>query len=71
MDSTEIIVPKKLVYAIAIGTVILTVAILLSLARSENATSNPGSGGGEFIPGSPEKFAFLSGRGEQRSVGST
>jgi len=71
MNSTEIVGSKKLVYTIAIGIVILATALFLGLERSENATGNSAVEGDELVAGSQEKFALLSGRGEQRSVGST
>ena len=72
MNSTEIVISKKLVYALTIGLVIL-VAVLLFGGK----LSIPGFGQSNnvsninLIAGSQEKFAFLSGNGSQRSVGST
>lgn len=71
MNSTEIVVSKKLVYTIATGVVILAAALFLGLARFENATIDPVSKGGELVAGSWQKFTFLSGQGDRRSVGST
>ena len=72
MNSTEIVISKKLVYTVTIGLVILVAALLLAakisifgFGQSNNVSST------NLVAGSQEKFAYLSGQGEQRSVGST
>ena len=72
MNTKEIVISKKTVYMIALAVVILTALILfgeklsiLGFGQSKNVPST------ELAAGSQEKFAFLSGQGSQRSVGST
>ena len=72
MDKNQIVVPRKQIYAVAImlGVLIALYFVggglsLLRFSRSQNTK------GVELVAGSQEKFAFLSGQGEQRSVGST
>ena len=72
MNSTEIVISKKLVYAIALVLVILVAVLLFAgkisifgFGHSNNVSST------NLVAGSQEKFAFLSGKGSQRSVGST
>ena len=72
MNNKELVVSKKTVYTIAISLVILVALLLfggkfsiLGFGQSHNAVSI------DLVAGSPEKFAFLSGKGSQRSVGST
>ena len=72
MNSTEIVISKKLVYALTIGLVILVAVLLFGgklsipgFGQSNNVSST------NLVAGSQEKFAFLSGQGSQRSVGST
>ena len=72
MNSTEIVISKKLVYALTIGLVILVAVLLFGgklsipgFGQSNNVSST------NLVAGSQEKFACLSGQGEQRSVGST
>ena len=72
MNSTEIVISKKLVYALTIGLVILVAVLLFAgkislfgFGKSNNVSS------AKLVTGSQEKFAFLSGQGSQRSVGST
>ena len=67
MNQNKITVPRKLFYAI--GFVIFAALLVL-------AVRFPLSGSGQSqeaasTEGSAEKFAFLSGQGTQRSVGST
>jgi len=69
MSTSEIVVSKKLVYGIGIGLVALVALVLFG---GKSLISNRASvNGNELIAGSSEKFAFLSGQGPQRSVGST
>lgn len=72
MDTKEIGISKKTIYTIALAFVILIALLLFGgklsvhgFGSSDKAVSN------DLIAGSPEKFAFLSGKGSQRSVGST
>ena len=72
MNSTEIVISRKLVYAVITGLLILVALLLFGeklsipgFGQSDNASST------ELAAGSQEKFAFLSGQGSQRSVGST
>ena len=67
MNSTEIVISKKVVYAVTIGLLILIALLLFvpGFGQSNNASST------DLAAGSQEKFAFLSGQGSQRSVGST
>lgn len=69
MNTTEIVISRKLVYRIAIGLVILVALLLFGWKSliSDGSSVN----GNELTVGSPEKFAFLSNQGSQRSVGST
>ena len=80
MKSTEIVVSKKLVYGI--GIVLITLAALtlfggkfsaFDFGRSQNSagTGTAPADSINLAAGSTEKFAFLSGKGEKRSVGST
>lgn len=72
MNTKEIGVSKKTVYTIGLGLILLVAVLLLG-----GKLSVPGFGQPDevvstnLIDGSPEKFAFLSGKGGQRSVGST
>jgi len=72
MNSTEIVISKKLVYVVTIGLVFLAVILVfggrLSIPGFQQ-TNNVSSA--NLVAGSREKFAFLSGQGSQRSVGST
>ena len=68
MKQNEFIISRKLIYAL--GFVIIAILLILAvrfplsgLGQSSN-TSN-------LVAGSPEKFAFLSGQGGERSIGST
>ncbi|MCI0556636.1 MAG: hypothetical protein L0287_37325 [Anaerolineae bacterium] len=79
MNQNEITVSRKLVYVIAIGLVAL-IALLLSVGkfpafdfgRSNNETANNANvDTPQLVTGSQEKFAYLSGQGQPRSVGST
>ena len=72
MNTKEIVISKKSIYEITFMLVILAALLLfggkfitLGFEQPDNAV-NPNWG-----DGSPEKFAFLSGKGGQRSVGST
>ena len=73
MKRNEIRIPKNLVYAfgfvIFVALLILAVRFPLTrLGQSPDAVSIKSS---DLVPGSAEKFAFLSGQGAQRSIGST
>ena len=69
-------VSKKPIYFVAIGLGILIVLFLwranfsaFKFGRSTNSAADASpAAGAEFIAGSPEKFAFLSGQTGQRSV---
>jgi hypothetical protein len=72
MNTKEIVISKKTVYTILLGLVLLVALLwfggrlsIPSIGQSDEAVSN------DLVPGSQEKFAFLSGKGSQRSVGST
>ena len=72
MNTREIVISKKTVYTIALALVILVAVLLFAgkisifgFGHSNNVSSI------NLITGSQEKFAFLSGKGSQRSVGST
>ena len=72
MSKNEITVPRKLVYAIAIGAVLLGSIISVSIKESQNPLGAGSSATSASLPaGSAEKFALLSGQTGQRSVGST
>ncbi|MBI3738475.1 MAG: hypothetical protein HY258_05460 [Chloroflexi bacterium] len=71
MSKNEITVPRKLVYAIAIGAVLLGSIISVSIKKPLNPSGVASTTGLDLPAGSAEKFAFLSGQGAQRSVGST
>jgi hypothetical protein len=72
MNSTEIVMSKKLVYIIAIGLVLLTAFLAFGGRLSILGSRQPDhTSGADLVAGSQEKFAFLSGQGSQRSVGST
>ncbi len=72
MNTKEIVISKKTVYIIALALVILASLLLFGgklsipgFRKSNNVSST------NLVAGSQEKFAFLSGQGSQRSVGST
>ena len=72
MNTKEIVISKKTVYIIALALVILASLLLFGgklsipgFGQSNNVSNT------EMVAGSQEKFAFLSGKGSQRSVGST
>ena len=74
MQQNEIKVSRKPII-FAIGFVIFVILLVLAfkfplfrLGHSPNAASIEDS---DLAAGSPEKFAFLSGQGAQRSIGST
>ena len=73
MKQTEITVSRKPIY-FTIGFVIFVILLILAvqfpLSNSEQSP-NASIDTSNLIAGSPEKFAFLSGQGGQRSVGST
>ena len=80
MKRDQIVVSKKVVYGVSAG---LGIAILLLLfggkfsafdfGRSQNTagTGTAPADSTNLVAGSAEKFAYLSGKGEKRSVGST
>lgn len=72
MKQNEIIISRKHIYAL--GFVIFAILLILvvrfpfsGLGLSPNTSIDSSN----LVAGSPEKFAFLSGHGGQRSVGST
>ena len=72
MNTREIVISKNSIYTITLMLVILSALVLfggkfvtLGFGQPDNAV-NP-----NWVDGSPEKFAFLSGKVGQRSVGST
>lgn len=72
MNTKEMNVSKNPIYTIVLALVILIAVLLfvgklsiLGFGQSDEAVGN------DLVSGSPEKFAFLSGKGSQRSVGST
>jgi hypothetical protein len=72
MNTKEIGISKKAFYTIGLGLVLLVAILLLGgklsvpgFGQSDEAVSK------DLVAGSQEKFAFLSGKGSQRSVGST
>ena len=71
MSRNETTLPRKLIYAIAIGAVLLGTIISVSVWVSQRSPINASVQGANLIAGSPEKFAFLSGQGGERSIGST
>lgn len=73
MRQNRTILPRKLAYAIGfvIFAILLALAIKFPLPESASSPSTIPTDGSNFIAGSPEKFALLSGKSGQRSVGST
>ena len=63
--------PRKLVYAIAIGAVLLGIIISVSVRKSQRPSIDASVQSDNLATGSAEKFALLSGQSGQRSVGST
>jgi len=79
MNTGQIAIPKRLAYA-SIAVLGILIAVFLFAGNfsafdfgcSQNgAASGTGVDSTQLAAGSREKFDFLSGRGEQRSVGST
>lgn len=74
MKPTETKVSKKSIYY-AIGLVIFVILLVLAIQSPLSILGLPPNaetmGSPDFIAGSPERFALLSGQGGQRSVGST
>lgn len=72
MNVKEFTVSKKLVSVIgfAIFAILLILAVRFPLSGS-GQSPNTATDASNPVAGSPEKFAFLSGQGGQRSVGST
>jgi len=71
MSKNEITVPRKLVYAIAIGAVLLGIIISVSVWKSQRLPIDASVQSDNLAAGSAEKFVLLSGQSGQRSVGST
>jgi len=79
MNSTEIVISRKLAYAFITGSVVILAALLLfggkflafDFGRSQDVADTAPVKNIDLVAGSQEKFAFLSGQGSQRSVGST
>ena len=71
MSKSETPVPRKLIYAIAIGAVFLGIIISLGVWESERRSTDAFVQSANLVAGSEAKFAFLSGQSGQRSVGST
>ena len=76
MSPNEIAVSRKLVYGVSVTLGIILLLLLFGgklsafgFGRSQNAASAVDDT--RLAAGSAEKFAYLSGQGEQRSVGST
>ena len=72
MKPNENTISRKLIYAL--GFVIFVILLILAarfplsrLGQSPNTSIDASN----LVAGSPEKFAFLSGQGGQRSIGST
>ena len=72
MKPTELIISRKLVYAIGfvIFVILLILAVRFPLSRL-GQSPNTSIDSSNLVAGSAKKFAFLSGQGGQRSVGST
>ena len=72
MKTNEPVVPKKLVYMIAlvIFAVLLILAVRFPLSRS-GQSPNTFIDASNLVAGSPEKFALLSGQNGRGSIGST
>ena len=73
MQQNEITASRKTVnYTIGfvILVILLVVAIKFPLSGS-GQSPNTSFDSSDLVAGSPEKFALLSGQGEQRSIGST
>ncbi len=71
MSKNETPVPRRLVYAIAIGAVFLGIIISVSVWGSRRPSTDASVQSANLPAGSAEKFAILSGQSGQRSVGST
>ena len=71
MSRNETTLPRKLIYAIAIGAVLLGTFISVSVWESQRPPINASVQSANLAAGSEEKFALLSGQNGQRSVGST
>ena len=72
MKQNAIIISRKLIYAVGfvIFAILLILAVRFPLSRLEQS-ENTSIDASNLVAGSAEKFAFLSGKGGQRSVGST
>lgn len=68
MKQNAIIISRKLIYAL--GFVIFAILVMLAV-RSPLSGLGQSSNTSNLVAGSPEKFDLLSGKGGQRSVGST
>ena len=71
MSKNETTLPRKLIYAIAIGAVFLGIVISVGVWKSQRPSIDASVQSVNLPAGSAEKFAFLSGQGGERSVGST
>lgn len=73
MNQNKITVSRKLVYAvgIVIFAALLILAIRFLLSGSGQSSDAASIEAPDLAAGSAERFAFLSGQGAQRSVGST
>ena len=73
MKQNKISGPRKFVYGIGVVVfaILLVLAIKFPLTDSPRASHAASAEGPTFAAGSAERFALLSGRSGQRSVGST
>ena len=71
MSRNETTLPRKLIYAIAIGAVLLGIIFSVRVWKSQRSSTNASIQSANLTAGSAEKFAFLSGQGGERSIGST
>ena len=72
MKPNELTISRKLIYAMGfvIFVILLILAVRFPLSRLGPSPNNS-IDGSNLVAGSGEKFAFLSGQGGERSVGST
>ena len=71
MSRNETTLPRKLIYAIAIGAVFLGIVISVGVWKSQRPSIDAAVQSANLVAGSPEKFAFLSGQAGEQSIGST
>ncbi len=69
MKPNEFTISRKLIYAIGF-VILLIVAVRFPLSKL-GQSPNTSIDASNLVAGSGEKFAFLSGQGGQRSIGST